>query len=398
LKSAGAAALYNIHDYGGMIADELRTGAYAEALRRAITPGAVVLDIGTGTGIWALLACRLGARRVYATEPDDVIHLAREMARANGCAHRIEFIQSLSTEITLPERVDVVVAEIHGVLPLLGQSVRSIVDARRRFLAPGGRLIPRREMLWAAVVEAPELHRRHTSPWQEGCHGLDMRPALGRAANMWGPGRVKPEQLLTGARSWAVLDYMTLPGPDVRGEWRSGVSRAGTAHGLALWFDATLAEGVQLSNAPGAPELVFGRAFFPWPEPVPVALHDAVAATVQAKLVGDAYVWNWESRVLGQGDPAKVTASFKQSTFWSGYFAPARLRRRASDHVPTLNEDGVIDRLILDLVDGQTPAEQIARRLSIRFPARFPAWEDAIVYLDARIDEHGWIHRSPAWK
>ena len=123
---------------------------------------------------------------------------------------------------------------------------------------------------------------------------------------------------------------------------------------------------------------MFGRAFFPWPEAVPVALHDAVAATVHAKLVGDAYVWNWESRVLGQGDPAKVTASFKQSTFWSGYFAPARLRRRASDHVPTLNEDGVIDRLILDLVDGQTPSEQIARRLSIRFPARFPAWEDAI--------------------
>ena len=38
---------------------------------RAIDEGAVIVDIGTGTGIFAQLACRVGARRVYAIEPDD---------------------------------------------------------------------------------------------------------------------------------------------------------------------------------------------------------------------------------------------------------------------------------------------------------------------------------------
>jgi len=85
-----------------MIADTVRTGAYAEALRRAVKAGSVVLDIGTGTGIWALLACKFGARRVYAAEPGDAIHVAREIAAANGWSDRIEFIQRLSTEVTLP--------------------------------------------------------------------------------------------------------------------------------------------------------------------------------------------------------------------------------------------------------------------------------------------------------
>src|SRR2546426_1700324 len=126
--------MYSIIDYGAMVADRLRTDAYAQALRQAVRPGSVVLDIGTGVGIWALLACQFGARRVYAVEPDDVIQVAREIAAANGYTQRIEFIQNMSTQVTLPERVDVIVAEIHGVLPLFRQSAVSIADARRRLL------------------------------------------------------------------------------------------------------------------------------------------------------------------------------------------------------------------------------------------------------------------------
>ena len=89
--------MYSIADYGAMISDKVRMGAFVRALREAVKPGAVVIDIGTGTGIFALLACRFGARRVYAIEPDDAIQVAREIAVANGCADRIEFIQAMST-------------------------------------------------------------------------------------------------------------------------------------------------------------------------------------------------------------------------------------------------------------------------------------------------------------
>src|SRR5204862_7848061 len=104
-------SIFTVAAYGQMISDAVRMDSYARALRHAVKPGAVVVDIGTGTGIFALLACRLGARRVYAIEPGDAIQVAREIAAANGCGDRIEFIQALSTDATLPERADVIVSD-----------------------------------------------------------------------------------------------------------------------------------------------------------------------------------------------------------------------------------------------------------------------------------------------
>ena len=157
--------MYTLLDHGVFIRDRRRVDGYAAALRRRITPGSVVVDIGTGTGIFALLACELGARRVYAIEPGDVIHLAREMAAANGCADRIEFIQSASTRAAPGEPADVIVSDLRDVLPLFGEHLPAIVDARRRFLAPGGSLIPARDTLWAAPAHAPGLYGRYAGPW-----------------------------------------------------------------------------------------------------------------------------------------------------------------------------------------------------------------------------------------
>jgi protein arginine N-methyltransferase 1 len=156
---------YSLSGYGDMINDRRRTEAYAQALRAAMHPGCVVVDIGAGTGIFSLLACHFGAGQVHAVEPDCAIQVARQMAVANGCGDRITFHPALSTAITLPRPADVIISDLHGVLPLLQQHIPSIIDARQRLLAPGGALIPRRDTLWAALVEDPKLYRRYAEPW-----------------------------------------------------------------------------------------------------------------------------------------------------------------------------------------------------------------------------------------
>ena len=158
--------MYSLHFYGEMIANAPRVEPYVEALRRSVTPDSVVLDLGCGQGLFALLACRFGARRVYAVEPDNVINIAREAAVANGCAERIEFFQSMSTEVTLPERATVIISDLRGVLPLFQQHIPSLIDARQRLLAPGGAFIPRRDTLWAALVETPEQYEEIVGPWR----------------------------------------------------------------------------------------------------------------------------------------------------------------------------------------------------------------------------------------
>jgi protein arginine N-methyltransferase 1 len=370
--------MYSISGYGTMIADRGRMGAYEQALRQAIKPGCVVLDIGTGTGILAMLACQLGAGRVYAVEPADAIQLARETAVRNGYAERVLFLQDRSTRISLPERADVIVSDLRGILPYFEHHLTSIADARRRLLAPGGVLIPRCDTMWAAVVEAPDTYRSFTSGYDCDGYSLDMQAARRFVVNSWCMARLKPEQLLLEPRCWATLDYTTLENPDVRAEVTWKAKRPGTAHGLCLWFDATLADGIGFSNAPGAPEHIYGQGFFPWFEPVTLAAGDTASVVLRADLVDDDYVWGWDTRVLDQGDPGRIKADFKQSTFFGAPLSPSQLRKRAADHVPALDEDGQIDRQILTLMDGEISLGEIARRAQDHFPARFASWRDAL--------------------
>lgn len=368
--------MYSISGYGKMIADRIRTGAYAGAMRRAIKPDSVVLDIGTGIGIFAMLACQFGARRVYAIEPDDAIQVARTLAAANGFADRIEFIQELSSRITLPERVDVIISDLRGVLPLFRHHIPSIIDARKRLLATSGVLIPQRDTLWAAVAEAPDLYERYATPWSDNDYGLDLGAARRLVSNTWQKGRVNSEQLLTRPQEWGALDYNSIESPDISAEMSFTVMRAGVAHGLSLWFDGLLAEGVSFSNAPGLPELIYGSAFFPFSAPVTLGVSDSLSVKLSADLVGDDYVWRWNTRVQGQGD--KIKADFKQSTFFGVPLSPDQLRRRESSYVPSLDKEGQIDRLILSLMNGQNSLSGIAHRVANDFPDRFKSWQDAM--------------------
>ena len=128
--------MYSLWDYCRMIEDPVRTEAYLAALRQAITPGSMVVEVGTGTGFFAVMAVRMGAGRVYAIEADPAIAAAREVAQLAGCADRIEFIEAMSTEVTLPEQGDVLHSDLRGVLPAHQSHIPSIVDARTRRAAP----------------------------------------------------------------------------------------------------------------------------------------------------------------------------------------------------------------------------------------------------------------------
>src|SRR5438105_15150054 len=110
--------MYSVRGYAAMLHDARRVEAYQRALQLTVTPDSVVVDIGTGLGIFAFLACQAGARRVYAIEPSEVIAVARELAVTNGYRERIEFIEDISTHVTLPEKADVIVTDMSGVSPL----------------------------------------------------------------------------------------------------------------------------------------------------------------------------------------------------------------------------------------------------------------------------------------
>lgn len=377
---------YALAGYGGMVADRVRTDAYAAAIARVVRPGDVVLDVGAGAGILSLLACRAGARRVFAVEPAEAIHTAREIARENGMGDRIEFIQRVSTAVDLPERANVVVSDLRGALPLFEHLVPSIADARARLAAPGAVFIPRVDTLFAAPVEAEAAYRKLVEPWEDGNLGLRMGAARRQAVNTWSKARLDGDALLGEGRAWAVLDYRTMADPDVRASLEWTAARDGTAHGLSLWFHADLAEGIGYGTGPGGPETIYGTPFVPFAEPVRVAGGDRIAVDLRARLVGEDYVWVWETRIDRAGGE---TVRFRQSTTLAEPLSPERLRRRAHGHRPALGEEGRIDRMVLERMDGAASLEEIARAVHAAFPARFPRWEDALTHVGRLSERYG---------
>ena len=309
-----------------MIVDSVRMDAYIRAMRQTIKPKSVVADLGSGPGLFALVACQLGARRVYAIEPNDIIQIGRDAAREHGLSDRIEFIQELSTNVTLPEQADVIVADLRGILPWYGQHLPSIVDARSRFLKPQGVLIPARDRMWAALVEVPEKYDELIKPWTGNNTGFSLNSGRHLAVNTWSKVHVEPDSLLSASVCWHEIEYGNVSEINFRENISLTATRGGVVHGLAVWFDSELFDGIGFTNAPGAEEMIYGQGFFPFEEAVQIAAADRVDVVLEARLIGDHYVWRWDTTVSLQSG---TNHSFRQSTLLGEPFSTSELRKRA---------------------------------------------------------------------
>lgn len=105
------------------------------AVERHVRGGETVLDLGTGSGILAIAAARLGARRILAMDDDETaVSVARANVRANGVERRVT-VRHASGLDRVRLRADLIVANLTpeilaGILPHVG-----------RCLAPGGRFV-----------------------------------------------------------------------------------------------------------------------------------------------------------------------------------------------------------------------------------------------------------------
>ena len=142
-----------------LLGDRIRMRAFRAAIDDVVQPGMTVLDLGTGTGILAEWALDNGAARVYGIELNEDL-LAGAVQRLGAAGHGDAFrpVPGTSLAVTLPEAVDVIVSETLGNLADNEGAVEILDDARRRFLAPGGVMIPSRAESYLVPVAAERAH------------------------------------------------------------------------------------------------------------------------------------------------------------------------------------------------------------------------------------------------
>ena len=139
------------------------TALCLEWLDAALEPGATVLDYGCGSGVLAIAALALGARRAWAIDNDEQALIAtRDNARLNGCEARI----AVGMPESLPERVDVVLANIlAGPLVSLAPELARVVVPRGTIVLSG--ILSRQAATVAAAYEPwfEEISTRERDGW-----------------------------------------------------------------------------------------------------------------------------------------------------------------------------------------------------------------------------------------
>jgi protein arginine N-methyltransferase 1 len=373
--------MYGLRGYGDMLVDRVRMDAYARALERAVKPGSVVVDLGAGTGVMSLLACKLGARRVHAVEPSPLSALIAEAARDNGMQERIVVHAARSSAVELPERADVIVSDLRGVLPPFHSHLSDLADVRTRWLAPGGRLIPQADTLFVALVSAAETFAERRAPWEHAPDGVSLRASLRVVDQTWQKLRAQPEALLSRAQRWATLDYPSIASAHVKGAAELEVVADGTAHGLLAWFDTVLLDDVGFSNRPGAPEAIYGQAFFPWPEPVALHEGERVAVELRADPLGGETLWTWTTELPASARASRPARRFRQSDALAATITSDALHKRAASFVPTLSSDGELTLRALQRMQSGSSLEALAHELHAHAPKRFRSFDQALDFV-----------------
>jgi type II protein arginine methyltransferase len=140
-----------------MLLDGERNGAFARAIHRAVADGGTMLDVGTGSGLLALIGARAGATRVYACELSPALAAtARQIVADNGYAQKVDVLNVHSTDLDaerdLDGGVDVIVGEVFS-NDLLGEgALRAFQHAASSLARRGAQIIPARASIRIALV------------------------------------------------------------------------------------------------------------------------------------------------------------------------------------------------------------------------------------------------------
>ena len=317
-----------------------RLNEYAHAIAASVHEGDVVLDLGTGSGLLAVLACQAGARRVYAVESSDAVRLGELVASQTEFAPRIEFIQSESAQLTLREPVDLIVADIHDTFGLQPGGLASFFDARNRLLRPGGIVIPRAIQLLAAPVEAATFYAREIDVWARHVHSVDLSAVKPFAVNHVHAGRFEPAQLLSSPSPLGRVDLASSTSLQSGGTATVTIQRDGVVHGLCGCFVTTLADDAVMGNVPGDSSTTnFAQAFFPLERPVSVTAGDELSIAIDSH---DGHAVRWRVEFARAGESY---ARFDHSTLNGLLMSPRSLQKNALRATFSSVPQGIPERL-----------------------------------------------------
>jgi protein arginine N-methyltransferase 1 len=357
-----------LDEHLGYVADSLRLARFEAAVNAVVRQGDTVVDLGCGTGVLGLLCLRAGAAKLYAIDSSEMLEVARDTLIRAGYSARTEFQHGISTRIELPERVDVVVCDHVGYFGFDYDIVGTLADARRRFLKPGGRLIPARITLQLAAVDS-EKCRTLAEGWAGPSIPAEFHWLRERAVNRKHAVKLHNDELLSLPADLATIDFHADQPEYHRWTTELRIQRDGVVRGLGGWFACELSEGIRMTNSPLSDQAIDrSQVFLPIDEAIAVKAEDVLKVTVMARPGDRLLAWEVEAPAAGR--------KFRHSTWQGELLTAEEIARRNPTHVPRPSRSGYARTVVLGYCDGLRTVQQIEQAVLRDHPELLPSAEE----------------------
>lgn len=280
-----------------MLQDEVRNRAFKEAIFRSVKKDDVVIDLGTGTGILAIWAAQAGAKKVYAIEETDVADVAEAVIKENGFEDVITVLKANSSEVTLPEQGDLLIAELVGHFLFEEGIVEAIADVRNVLLKPRARIIPSSAKVFVAPVELS--HEFDEISYWDTWENPTLSQIRKRAANSAYVETVGAQSMLAESVELFRVDFKRGELGLLKTNVRFECHRDGRLDGVAGWFQLDLGKDVFLATSPCGEATHWQQCVFPMENPVQVQEGERLSFVMAIEPFAQGCKWYWE--ITGEG-------------------------------------------------------------------------------------------------
>jgi len=271
-----------------MLSDTRRNDAFEKAISKVATEKSRALDIGTGSGLLAMMAARAGAASVLACEENsDLANVAERIVEANGYSDNIRVVNKRSDQLEegddFEQKFDLIVSEILDSGGLGEGILSSLRQAKREMGRPDVKIIPAGISLKAHLIEFPERYR--VNPIKD-LSGFDLSIFNEfRVSDTYVPVDLKHEDYLPLSEVFNLRAYdfynihaqeIDFDNPEVD-SIQVEIRQEGQVQAVAFWFDLHMDEDDSYSTGPGGELDHWLQAVYFFEQPKDVSKGDQVA-------------------------------------------------------------------------------------------------------------------------
>lgn len=258
---------FTILQAASLLDHKSRIHKFRQAIERTINPKEYVIDLGTGSGILAILAARQGARVTAIDANAESLKYARAAAKLNGELENIEFVHTHFSDFEPEEKADVVMCEMLSSVMLIEQQIPASRYAVKHLLKPNGKIIPQQVKLFVIPVQNVILWNRF--------HIENLKfPRIPQTADIGQSIDLADLQELEKFD----LTKVSEESPSINKLLEFEIVQSGTVHGILGMFESKLYDDITLTMEDGWRDL-----FMPLPKSVDVKAGSKLGIRVSFK-------------------------------------------------------------------------------------------------------------------